>query len=210
MSAVRGRTVVWQVIILRYINNYLKSITYNQWSLGSCTFANYIKAMAAKLLHSCPKCINGLQAPCKTRVVPLRAVTACLKSGPMGSWHPPREDRAGRRKQAYRGLSMTLANMRENRVRSLSVTCKLCHHAAVVNADGFADLIPIPAFGPRMICTSCGGLPPRRPDRPKASGALEKSPPLQRLIGGSSNGRTTDSDSVNLGSNPSPPATKLF
>jgi hypothetical protein len=28
---------------------------------------------------------------------------------------------------------MTLANMRENGVRSLSVTCELCHHEAVMN-----------------------------------------------------------------------------
>jgi hypothetical protein len=35
---------------------------------------------------------------------------------------------------------------------------------------------------------------------------LGKNKPIQSLNGGSSNGRTTDSDSVNLGSNPSPPA----
>jgi hypothetical protein len=50
--------------------------------------------------------------------------------------------------------------------------------------------------------------PPNQPE----SAALyrlgfEKSKIIQRLNGGSSNGRTTDSDSVNLGSNPSPPAT---
>jgi hypothetical protein len=38
---------------------------------------------------------------------------------------------------------------------------------------------------------------------------LAKAKVFQRLGGGSSNGRTTDSDSVNLGSNPSPPATKF-
>jgi hypothetical protein len=49
----------------------------------------------------------------------------------MGNWRPPREDRAGPRKQAYREPPMTLANMRANGVRSLSVRCELCHHEAV-------------------------------------------------------------------------------
>jgi hypothetical protein len=51
---------------------------------------------------------------------------------------------------------MTLANMRENGVHSLSVTCELCHHEALMNVDAFDDAIPLPAFGPRMVCTSCG------------------------------------------------------
>ena len=51
---------------------------------------------------------------------------------------------------------MTLANMRENGVRSLSVTCELCHHAAMMNADAFGDATPVPAFRPRMVCTCCG------------------------------------------------------
>jgi hypothetical protein len=56
----------------------------------------------------------------------------------------------------YRGPPMTLANMRENGVRSLSVTCELCHHEAVMNVDALDSAIPVPAFGPRMVCTSCG------------------------------------------------------
>jgi hypothetical protein len=56
----------------------------------------------------------------------------------------------------YRGPPMTLANMRENGVRSLSVTCQLCHHEALLNVDALDDLIPVPAFGPRMVCTCCG------------------------------------------------------
>jgi hypothetical protein len=51
---------------------------------------------------------------------------------------------------------MTLANMRANGVRSLSVTCELCHREAVMSADAFDDRIPVPAFGPRMVCTGCG------------------------------------------------------
>jgi hypothetical protein len=51
---------------------------------------------------------------------------------------------------------MTLANMREQGVRSLSVTCEFCHHAATMNVDAFAGTVAVPAFGPRMVCTSCG------------------------------------------------------
>jgi hypothetical protein len=51
---------------------------------------------------------------------------------------------------------LTLANMRENGVRSLSVTCEICHHEALMNVDAFDDSIPVPAFGPRMVCTGCG------------------------------------------------------
>jgi hypothetical protein len=51
---------------------------------------------------------------------------------------------------------MTLANMRGNGVRSLSVTCELCHHEALVNVDAFDDATPVPASRPRMVCTSCG------------------------------------------------------
>jgi hypothetical protein len=49
--------------------------------------------------------------------------------------------------------AMTLGNMRENGVRSLSVTCELCHHEALMNVDTFGDVIPIPAFGPRMFAS---------------------------------------------------------
>jgi hypothetical protein len=41
-------------------------------------------------------------------------------------------------------------------VRSLWVVCDLCHHKAVLNVDRFGDDIPVPAFDPRMVCTSCG------------------------------------------------------
>jgi hypothetical protein len=46
---------------------------------------------------------------------------------------------------------MTLANM-----RSLSVSCLLCHHRAVLAVDRWPDQAPVPAFGPRMVCTGCG------------------------------------------------------
>jgi hypothetical protein len=50
---------------------------------------------------------------------------------------------------------MTLANMRANGVRSLAVTCQLCHHEAAMSVDGVDDRIPVPVFGPRMVSTSC-------------------------------------------------------
>jgi hypothetical protein len=51
---------------------------------------------------------------------------------------------------------MTLQNMRENGVRSLAISCWICHHAAVLSADGWPDDVPVPTFGPRMVCTRCG------------------------------------------------------
>jgi hypothetical protein len=62
---------------------------------------------------------------------------------------------------------MTLANMRENSVRSLWVVCPLCHHEAVVNVDSLAADVAVPAFGPRMITrlTGCRRLPLRALDR---------------------------------------------
>jgi hypothetical protein len=51
---------------------------------------------------------------------------------------------------------MTLASMRAHGVRSLWVVCELCRHEAVLNVDGYDDAVPVPAFGPRMVCTHCG------------------------------------------------------
>jgi len=51
---------------------------------------------------------------------------------------------------------MTLANMRANGVRSLSIRCELCHHEAVLNVDGYDEGVAVPSFGPRMVCTVCG------------------------------------------------------
>ena len=50
----------------------------------------------------------------------------------------------------YRGPPMTLANMRHNGVRSLSIRCELCHHEAVLNVDGYDEDVAVPSFGPRM------------------------------------------------------------
>ena len=77
----------------------------------------------------------------------------------------------------YRGPPMTLGNMRANGVRSLTVSCLICHHRAVLAVDTWPDHVPVPSFGPRMVCTSCGiiGADARpnwseRPVRPSLTG----------------------------------------
>jgi hypothetical protein len=61
-----------------------------------------------------------------------------------------------RRRHADISPPMTLGNMRENGVRRLSVSCWTCHHAAVLDVEAFPDEVPVPSFGPRMVCTGCG------------------------------------------------------
>jgi hypothetical protein len=51
---------------------------------------------------------------------------------------------------------MTLANMRANGVRSLDVCCWVCCHRAIISAAPWTDDVPVPTFGPRMVCTNCG------------------------------------------------------
>jgi hypothetical protein len=51
---------------------------------------------------------------------------------------------------------MTLGNMRSNGVRTLAVSCWNCHHEAVLSAEPWPDHVPVPSFGPRMVCTQCG------------------------------------------------------
>jgi hypothetical protein len=51
---------------------------------------------------------------------------------------------------------MTLGNMRANGVRSLDVSCWTCHHRAILSAEPWPVSTPVPAFGPRMVCTRCG------------------------------------------------------
>jgi hypothetical protein len=77
----------------------------------------------------------------------------------------------------YRGPPMTLANMRALGVRSLSVSCWSCHHDAVLGVDAWPDNVPVPSFGPRMVCSSCGivGADARpnwkdQPSRPSLTG----------------------------------------
>ena len=55
---------------------------------------------------------------------------------------------------------MTLGNMRANGVRTLAVYCEgcRCHHEAIIDVSGFPDDVPVPSFGPRMVCTVCGAI----------------------------------------------------
>jgi hypothetical protein len=53
-------------------------------------------------------------------------------------------------------LPMTLGNMRANGVRSLAIYCHNCHHEAIISAAPWPDDVPVPVFGPRMVCTRCG------------------------------------------------------
>jgi hypothetical protein len=66
---------------------------------------------------------------------------------------------------------MDLRNMRAQGVRSLSVTCELCHHAAVLSVEAWPDDVPVPSFGSRMVCTRCGivgaDVRPNWQERPK-------------------------------------------
>jgi len=55
---------------------------------------------------------------------------------------------------------MTLGNMRRNGVRTLAVHCggRYCHHESVLDVSDYADDVPVPAFGPRTVCTRCGAI----------------------------------------------------
>ena len=73
---------------------------------------------------------------------------------------------------------MTLGNMRELGVRSLAVSCSICHHAARLDVDSYPDDSTVPSFGPRMVCTCRGiiGADARpnwreQPERPSLTGA---------------------------------------
>ena len=55
---------------------------------------------------------------------------------------------------------MTLGNMRANGVRTLAVYCggRGCNHHHVIDVNTYADDVPVPSFGPRMVCTACGAI----------------------------------------------------
>ena len=73
---------------------------------------------------------------------------------------PPSREEAKPRRGPQRVVRppMTLANMRANGVRELLVYCinPKCRRAVTMNVDAYADDVPVPSFGPRMVCTSCG------------------------------------------------------
>jgi hypothetical protein len=56
---------------------------------------------------------------------------------------------------------MDLANMRQNGVRSLDVSCSLCRRRAILSADPWPDHVPVPSFGSRMVWTRPHHLPYR-------------------------------------------------
>lgn len=55
---------------------------------------------------------------------------------------------------------MTLGNRRANGVRSLSVTCDLCHHEAVLSIDQWGDEVPVPASGLAWCARGAGSSAP--------------------------------------------------
>jgi len=44
---------------------------------------------------------------------------------------------------------------RANGVLSLDVPCWNYHHRAIMSAGPWPDDVPVPTFGPRMVCTRC-------------------------------------------------------
>ena len=52
---------------------------------------------------------------------------------------------------------MTLANMRENGVRSVIASCANCGRAADVNVDLLPETLTVPETGKRLRCSQCGG-----------------------------------------------------
>jgi hypothetical protein len=54
----------------------------------------------------------------------------------------------------YETEPMDLANMRQNGVRSLAVTCHGCRHEVILNADKYPGDLLMREFG--MVCTKCG------------------------------------------------------
>jgi hypothetical protein len=88
-------------------------------------------------------------------VLGTRSVAGTRTRGPGSAAYPtPRghADEAGLHGSVEPIDPMTLGNMRQLGVRSLAVTCDLCHHQAVLSAAPWRDDIPVPTFGPRMVC----------------------------------------------------------
>jgi hypothetical protein len=52
---------------------------------------------------------------------------------------------------------MTLRNMRQNGVRSVTATCEACNHQADVNVDPLPESVTVPKAGKRLRCSSFGG-----------------------------------------------------
>jgi hypothetical protein len=51
---------------------------------------------------------------------------------------------------------LDLANMRQNGVRSLAVTCLECTHKTIANMDEYPGHLNVKSFERRMACSKCG------------------------------------------------------
>jgi hypothetical protein len=56
----------------------------------------------------------------------------------------------------YKFEPIDLANMRQNGVRSVEVTCHGCRHQVILNVDSYLGDLLVREFGPRMVCSKCG------------------------------------------------------
>lgn len=56
------------------------------------------------------------------------------------------------------GLPITLGNMHANGERTLAVWCsgRGCGRCRVIDVEHYGDDVPVPWFGPRLRCESCG------------------------------------------------------
>jgi DNA-directed RNA polymerase subunit RPC12/RpoP len=55
------------------------------------------------------------------------------------------------------GPPMTLANMRQNGVRSVIASCANCGRSADINVDLLPETLTVPEAGRRLRCSHCGG-----------------------------------------------------
>jgi len=54
---------------------------------------------------------------------------------------------------------MTLGNMRSLGGHTLAVWCDgRGQHHKVLDVSSYGDDVPVPSFGPRMVCTICGAI----------------------------------------------------
>jgi hypothetical protein len=70
--------------------------------------------------------------------------------------HDPRDDPPRRRRDLYRGPP--LGHIRSHGGRRLLIyrSTGLCHHSAVVDADGWSDDTVLLDLDKKAVCTKCG------------------------------------------------------